>query len=63
MKEEKPKRVTNAQFAQKDKPFVDACQKVSQRIGKKFLPTRRQASKWRRKMGRAYKTVNKIEIV
>ena len=41
--------VTNAEFAEQDMKFKDACAKAS-------IPnTKRQASKWRRKIGTAYR--------
>ena len=43
------KRVTNAEFASNDTGFQDACEKAG------IKPTARQASKWRRKKGKAYK--------
>ena len=41
--------VTNAQFARSNKEFMAACEAVS------VTPTLRQASKFRRKTGKAYK--------
>lgn len=43
--------MTNRQFAATDKAFADACAKASTK------PTMRQASKYRRKCGAAYKAV------
>ena len=41
--------VTNDEFAEQDAAFKDACSKAS-------IPnTKRQASKWRRKFGKAYR--------
>lgn len=42
-------RVTNAMFAKSDGKFVEACSKVG------LKPSRRQASKWRRGKGLAWK--------
>ena len=42
-------KVTNHQFAKENKVFKKACKEVG------IPPTRRQASKWRRNMGLAYK--------
>jgi len=41
--------MTNAEFANTDKVFREACEKAD------IKPTRRQASKWRRKVGLAWK--------
>ena len=43
------KRITNAEFARTDTQFIGACQI------KGIEPTARQASKYRRKKGLAYK--------
>ena len=57
-------RETNAQFAQTNEAFTDACEIVTRdNRFKEFKPSRRQASKWRRKMGLAWKVVHNIEIV
>ena len=61
----KVERVTNAEFARTDNLFMEACEKV--KSGKKddagrdkTLPaTARQAGKWRRKTGLAWKMRNK----
>ena len=42
------KVVTNKQFAQTDQKFIEACKHAG------IPPTKRQASKWRRKQGLAY---------
>ena len=42
-------KLTNAQFAKKIMSFRKACQAIN------IEPTRRQASKWRRATGRAWK--------
>lgn len=41
----------NREFSQKDKEFRDACSKAN------VEPTVRQASKFRMKMGKAFKTI------
>ena len=41
--------ITNREFAKTDKRFVEACE------GAEVKPTVRQASKWRRKKGKAWK--------
>lgn len=41
--------MTNAQFANEDGTFIEACLKAG------VKPTKRQASKWRMKRGRAWK--------
>ena len=43
--------VTNKQFASRDPKFIEACKRVN------TPPTKRQAGKWRRKQGRAYKGI------
>jgi len=45
-------RVTNAEFAKSDTGFQEACEKAG------IKPTTRQAAKWRRKEGLAYKAKN-----
>ena len=55
----KVERVTNAEFARTDKLFIEACDKVTRTTGKGFPLTARQAGKWRRKTGLAYKMRNK----
>lgn len=40
--------MTNKEFAEKDESFKVACERVG------VKPTRRQASKWRMKKGKAY---------
>ena len=40
--------MTNKQFAEQDKPFIQACEQAE------VQPTKRQASKWRNKKGKAY---------
>ena len=42
-------KMTNAQFANEDGTFIEACLKAG------VKPTKRQASKWRMKRGRAWK--------
>ena len=53
--------MTNKQFAEKDKSFKDACANVKwkwdKNIGGSLPPTKRQASKFRRGFGIAYKTM------
>lgn len=46
--------MTNAEFAKTDKKFIKACSIVRS----DFKPSARQASKWRRRKGIAWKTVN-----
>ncbi|MCI4435668.1 MAG: hypothetical protein JHC33_02485 [Ignisphaera sp.] len=46
------KRQTNKDFAMKDSAFAEACGKAE------VQPTRRQASKFRRGYGKAYKFKN-----
>lgn len=41
--------VTNSEFAETDQSFKSACEKAG------LPPTKRQASKWRRKFGTAYR--------
>jgi hypothetical protein len=41
--------MTNADFAAKEKTFIEACSKVG------LKPTARQASKWRNQKGKAWK--------
>ena len=54
-------RIKNATFAKKDKSFLEACEKVREVEGyEKFEPSKRQASKWRRGKGIAFKVVNKL---
>ena len=49
--------MNNREFAQKDKPFQDACSRA------KVQPTTRQASKWRNEKGLAWKVANgKVRI-
>ena len=48
--------VTNTQFAKDNEEFKSACASVN------LEPTPRQASKWRRKVGKAYKTKNNIPM-
>lgn len=43
--------MTNKEFAKTDGKFRDACAEVN------IDPTKRQASKYRRKMGKAYKGI------
>jgi hypothetical protein len=45
-------RMTNKKFCTVDGEFLKACEKTGTK------PTSRQASKWRRKFGRAYKFRN-----
>jgi hypothetical protein len=40
--------MTNKEFAEKNKDFIRACKKVN------LEPTKRQASKWKRKKGLAW---------
>jgi len=42
-------RLTNSQFARTNEVFREACKRVG------LKPTGRQASKWRRRMGLAFK--------
>ena len=42
-------KITNAKFANTDVKFRNACEKTS------ITPTKRQASKWRRKVGKAWR--------
>lgn len=49
------KDLTNREFAEQDEVFKQACLNVG--IEK---PTQRQASKWRRKTGKAYKAKHGI---
>ena len=42
------KEETNHHFSKTDQKFIDACSKAG------VEPTSRQASKWKRKMGKAY---------
>jgi len=51
-------RITNAKFAQTDKPFADACRRVARLTDREFPATARQAGKWRRKIGIAWKMKN-----
>ena len=54
---EKPKEkkiITNREFSEQDEVFKQACTDVD------VKPSQRQASKWRRKVGKAYK--NKYSI-
>ena len=44
--------MTNAEFAQSDKAFQEACKRAG------LQPTRRQASKWRLKDGLAWQRYN-----
>ena len=55
-------RMTNAEFATYNKELGDACWKVEQITGKEFPATARQAGKWRRKTGLAWKTVHGKEV-
>lgn len=48
-------RMTNASFAATDEGFKNACQRAG------VEPTARQASKWFRKMGRAYEAQREID--
>lgn len=48
---DKPKYVTNKEFATRDFNFVAACEAAG------VDPTKRQASKWRRKEGKAWKAI------
>lgn len=43
------KQMTNKEFAKTNQQFISACQKAG------VEPTKRQAAKWRRKTGIAYK--------
>ena len=43
--------MTNKEFSEKDKAFIEACEKVQ------LEPTMRQASKWRMHKGMAYKSM------
>jgi len=45
--------MTNKEFAERDKAFRAACEKVG------IPPTTRQASRWRRKRGLAWEAVRK----
>ena len=48
--------MTNAEFAKIDKLFLKACENVTMLNGyEKFKPSARQASKWQRKKGIAWK--------
>lgn len=47
--------MTNREFKHKDEKFQWACTKA------KIMPTTRQASKWRRKTGLAYKKKDEKE--
>jgi len=47
-------QMTNQEFSIKDESFINACRVVE------IKPSRRQASKWRMKVGLAYKTKNKV---
>ncbi len=48
--------MTNTEFAQNDRSFLEACEKVKTLPHfQKFEPSKRQASKWRRKIGIAWK--------
>ena len=62
-KKARAKRETNAHFARTNESFGDACRKVifkNWTEGEYSLPpTKRQAGKWRRKMGLAWKMKNK----
>jgi len=49
MADEKKKYVTNREFFKTDKQFISACEDM------RIEPTKRQASKFRRKEGTAYK--------
>jgi hypothetical protein len=49
MADEKKKYVTNREFFKTDKHFISICEDM------KIDPTKRQASKFRRKEGTAYK--------
>lgn len=52
--------MTNAEFAREDKEFRKACAMVSENpLYVDFKPSRRQASKWRRKMGIAWKMAHR----
>ena len=42
--------MTNREFAEQDKTFIEACERTD------IKPTTRQASKWRNHKGMAYKT-------
>lgn len=46
---------TAANIAAHDKTFRDACAAASKAMGVTISPTRRQAAKWRRGLGSAYK--------
>ena len=48
--------MTNAEFAQSDKAFQEACKRAG------LQPTRRQASKWRLKDGLAWQHRNGVAI-
>ncbi len=46
--QKKETRTTNREYAEKNEPFKQACEKAE------VKPTGRQASKWRRKTGKAW---------
>ena len=49
--------MTNAEFAKTNERFIKACKKLAQfEIFEHLRPTKRQASKWRRRKGAAYKS-------
>lgn len=48
--------MTNAEFARTDEAFLEACGQVALiKEHKNFEPSKRQASKWRRRRGIAWK--------
>lgn len=47
----KDQKMSNSDYAKKDTKFIEACKLVD------LKPSTRQASKWRNKKGKAYKTV------
>lgn len=48
--------MTNAEFAKTNQTFLSACKKVTEIEGyQDFKPSARQASKWRRQKGIAWK--------
>lgn len=51
--------MTNREFAETDNSFLSACKKVKDvHLYKNFEPSTRQASKWRRQKGIAWKVAN-----
>ena len=53
--------MTNCEFAEINKEFSSACEKVKLiKLYKDLEPSVRQASKWRRQKGIVYKVANKV---